>query len=119
MDASFAGLLAFAGGLTASFECSFDATERQILELVGSEGAVSCERAFTPGPDDTSYRWRHSDSRVDERHAGGGELYRLMVEQYAEVVAGRAAPVHPLSATMAIARTVDHLRSAPAASPGT
>ena len=113
VDASFAGLLAFAGGLTASFECSFDAAERQLLELVGSQGAVSVERAFTPGASDTSYRWRHADGRVEERHTGGGEMYSLMVENFAEVVAGRAEPLHPLSATLAIARTVDRLRGAP------
>lgn len=119
VDVSFSGLLAFAGGLTASFECSFDAAERQLLELVGSQAAVSAQRAFTPGPSDTSYLWRHADGRVEERHAGGGELYRLMVENFAEVVAGRAAPLHPLSATLAVARTVDRLRSAPAAGTGT
>ncbi len=113
VDVSFAGLLAFAGGLTASFECSFDAAERQLLELVGSRAALSAERAFTPGPGDTSYRWRHADGRVEQRDTAGGEMYRLMVENFAEVVAGRAEPLHPLSATLAVARTVERLRSAP------
>lgn len=112
VDASFAGLLAFAGGLSATFECSFDAVERQLLELVGSEGAVSAQRAFTPGPADTSYQWRHADGRVEQRHADGGEMYQLMVGSFAEVVAGTAEPLHPLSATLAVARTVDRLRAA-------
>ncbi len=114
VDVSFAGLLGFAGGLLASFECSFDAAERQVLELVGADAAVSCERAHTPGPEDTSYRWRHSDGRVEERQGGGGELYRLMVEQFAEVVAGREEPLHPLADTLAVARTLDRSREAAA-----
>ena len=111
VDISFAGLLSFPGGPTASFECSFDAAGRQILELVGSKGALYCEQAFTPGPDDTTYLWRDAAGRVEQRRSGGGRLYQLMVEHFAEVVAGRAEPVHPLSATLAVARTIDRLRA--------
>jgi predicted dehydrogenase len=64
VDASFSGWLDFGGGFTAAIECSFDAPERQSLELVGTEAAVLVDRAFTPGPEDVAFALRGRDGRV-------------------------------------------------------
>jgi predicted dehydrogenase len=112
VDESFAGLLTFERGLVASFSCSFDAAERQALELVGTAGSVAVERACTPGPEDKTYVWRDAADRATTRMTAGGELYRLMVEQFGAVVAGEEPPLHPLEATLAVTRTVDRLRAA-------
>ena len=112
VDTSFAGLMRFENGLLASFECSFEGAERQRLELVGSAASLSAERAFTPGGDQSCYQWSDVGGATEDRYTGGGEIYLPMVEEFASVVAGSRAARHPLSSTIAIARTVDRLRSA-------
>ena len=67
VDASFSGWLDFGDGFTAAIECSFEAPERQSLELVGTEAAVLVDRAFTPGPEDIAFTLRGRDGRC----AGG------------------------------------------------
>ena len=63
VDASFSGWLDFGGGFTAAIECSFEAPERQSLEIVGTEAAVLVDRAFTPGPEDVAFAVRGRDGR--------------------------------------------------------
>ncbi len=117
VDTSFAGLLRFECGLLATFSCSFDSAERQRVDLVGSTGSLSVERAFTPGPTDTSYIRRGASDVAEDCHVGGGEIYRLMVDEFAAVVAGVKPALHPLANTIAVARTVDRLRAAAGISP--
>lgn len=112
VDTSFAGLMRFESGLLASFECSFEGAERQRLELIGSSASLSAERAFTPGWDQSCYQWSDVRGTTEDRYTGGGEIYLPMVEEFASVVAGSIPARHPLSSTIAIARTVDRLRAA-------
>lgn len=112
VDTSFAGLMRFENGLLASFECSFEGAERQRLELIGSSASLSAERAFTPGWDQSCYQWSDAGGASEDRYTGGGEIYLPMVEEFASVAAGSISARHPLSSTIAIARTVDRLRSA-------
>src|SRR2546423_14636627 len=53
VDASCSGWLDFGSGFTAAFECSFETPERQLTEVVGTHAAITVERTFTPGPDDS------------------------------------------------------------------
>lgn len=117
VDSSFAGLLHFENGLLGSFNCSFDSAERQRLDLMGSTGSLAAERAFTPGWEETSFVLRGANDVPEDRHTGGGEMYRPMVEEFASVVAGTRPARHPLTSTIAIARTVDRLRAAAGISP--
>ncbi|PYN02918.1 MAG: gfo/Idh/MocA family oxidoreductase, partial [Candidatus Rokuibacteriota bacterium] len=71
VDASFSGWLDFGDGFTATIECSFDAPERQSLEIVGTEAAVLVDRAHTPGHEDVAFTLRHRDGRVEAMVAGG------------------------------------------------
>ena len=80
VDASFSGWLDFGEGFTAAIECSFDAPERQSLELVGTEAAVLVDRAFTPGPEDVAFTLRGRDGRSQEVVAGGADPYRAMID---------------------------------------
>ncbi len=112
VDTTFAGLMRFENGLLASFECSFQGAERQRLELVGSHASLSAERAFTPGWDQSRYQWSDAHGTAEDRYTGGGEIYLPMVEEFASIVAGSRPAHHPLSSTIAIAKTVDRLRAA-------
>src|SRR5262245_37098996 len=63
VDASVSGWLDWGDGFTAAIECSFEAPERQSLEIVGTEAAVLVDRAFTPGPADGTFTLRRRDGR--------------------------------------------------------
>ncbi|HVF32201.1 MAG TPA: Gfo/Idh/MocA family oxidoreductase [Acidimicrobiales bacterium] len=111
VDSSFSGWLDFGGGFTAAFECSFEAPERQRLELVGTDAAVTVERTFTPGFDDTLLSLLHRDGRTERREVGGGDPYRGMVDHVSAVIRGEAVPQRTASDAIDIATLVDRLKA--------
>jgi len=112
VDASLAGWLDFGDGFTAAIECSFEAPERQGLEVVGTEAAVSMERAFTPGPGDTGFTLRARDGSSRLVECGGGDPYRGMVDHMAAVVRGGSALRRPPAASVELLQLVERLRAA-------
>ena len=112
VDSSFAGWLDFGGGFTAAFECSFDTPERQQLELVGTDAAVTMERTFTPGVDDTMLSVLHRDGQRESIEVAGGDPYLGMVEHVSAVIRGEAAPLRTPADAIDVATVVDRLRLA-------
>ena len=117
VDASFSGWLDWGDGLTAAIECSFDAPERQLLEIVGTEGAVLVDRAHTPGPDDVAFSLRHRDGRVEEIVTGGADPYRAMIEHFQAVVRGETAPRRSGATSVMLLTVLERLREAAALAP--
>ena len=117
VDTSLAGWLDWGDGFTASIECSFDAPERQSLEIVGAEAAVLVERAHTPGSGDATFAIRARDGQVETVAAGGADPYQMMIEHFQSVVRGNADPVRPLSESIAVLDVLERLRDAAAVHP--
>jgi xylose dehydrogenase (NAD/NADP) len=109
VDASFSGWLDFGDGRSASFQCSFEAPERQTLEIVGTEAALSVRTAFTPSHDDVEIRLRGRDGRAETIITEGDDPYFLMVEHFASVVRGEAELERTPEASIALQRLVDRL----------
>ena len=112
VDASFSGWLDFGDGFTATIECSFDAPERQFLEIVGTEAALLVDRAHTPGPEDAAITLRHRDGRLEEIIAGAANPYRTMIEHFQSVVRGEAAPRRSCAASITLLTVLERLRAA-------
>jgi len=112
VDASFSGWLDFGDGFTATIECSFDAPERQSLEIVGTEAALLVDRAHTPGPEDAAITLRHRDGRLEEIIAGAANPYRTMIEHFQSVVRGEAAPRRSCAASITLLTVLERLRAA-------
>jgi D-xylose 1-dehydrogenase (NADP+, D-xylono-1,5-lactone-forming) len=112
VDASFSGWLDWGDGFTAAIECAFDAPERQFLEIVGTEGALLVDRAYTPGPDDVAMSFRHRDGRFEEIVAGGADPYRAMIDHFAGVVRGEREPRRSCADSIALLSVLDRLREA-------
>jgi xylose dehydrogenase (NAD/NADP) len=112
VDVSFSGWLDFGDGFTAAIECSLDAPERQLLEIVGTEAAVAIERAYTPGSADTAIMLRHRDGRVEEIVAAGADPYREMIEHFQAVVRGGAVVRRSCATSITLLAVVDRLRAA-------
>jgi xylose dehydrogenase (NAD/NADP) len=117
VDASFAGWLDWGDGFTAAIECSFEAPERQSLEIVGTEAAVRLDRAHTPGLEDRAMELRHRDGRVDAIVAEGADPYERMIEHFQAVVRGEAAPCRSTADSVALLAVLDRLRTAAGLAP--
>jgi len=114
VDASFSGWLDFGLGFTASFSASFEAPERQHLELVGTVATALVDDAFAAGASGQHGRLLDRDGGVEELAGPDDDPYRLMVDHFADVVRGRAAPRRPPSASVALLGLLDRLREAAA-----
>ena len=117
VDASFSGWLDFGDGFTAVIECSFDAPERQSLEIVGTEAALVVERAHTPGPEDVAFTLRRRDGRTEEIVAGGTDPYRAMIEHFRAVVRDGVRPLRSPGDAIAVLAVLDQLRAAAGLAP--
>ena len=112
VDASFSGWLDWGNGFTATIECSFEAPERQVLEIVGTDAALSVDRAHTPGPEDIAITLRTRDGRVEQMVLGGADPYRAMLEHFEAVVRGVVDPRRPCADSIALLTVLDRLREA-------
>src|SRR5262249_48531473 len=117
VDASFSGWLDFRDGFTAAIECSFDAPERQVLEFVGTEGAVQVDRAFTPCPDDTMFTLRWRDGRCEQIVGSGADPYQVMIEHFRAVVREGIEPHRSIADTLSVLAVLEQLRDASNSSP--
>lgn len=109
VDASFSGWLDFGEGRCGSFQCSFEAPERQVLEIVGTQAALSVDRAFTPGEDDVEIRITRQDGSTGTITSRGADPYRLMVDHFCEVVEGTAELERTAADSIGLQRIVDRL----------
>lgn len=109
VDASFSGWLDF-GETWASLDCSFEAPERQSLELIGTEGSIYAERAFTAGTADRRFELRHRNG-TDVVRSEGADPYQRMLEHFADVIQEGHRLSYPPSSSILVARIADALRS--------
>ena len=112
VDASLSAWLRFDSGFSATVECSFEAPEHQRLELVGTEASLVVERAFTPGPGDTSIELRMADGTAEVLGTGGGNAYRGMVDHVCAAIRGDTTLRRPPAASVAALEVMDDLRTA-------
>jgi D-xylose 1-dehydrogenase (NADP+, D-xylono-1,5-lactone-forming) len=112
VDVAFSGWLDWGDGFSAVIECSFDAPERQVLELVGAEASLLVDRAHTPGPADSAIVIRHRDGRTNTIAAMAADPYRAMIEHFQEVVRGDAVPRRTCDDSIACLTLLERLRDA-------
>ena len=117
VDLTCSGWLDFGDGFHATVECSFDGPERQTLEVVGRDGALSVTRhAFTPGAEDRAVALVGRDGTVTEVSVDEGgrrpawSTYRAMVEHLCSVVGGRVALNRPPEDAVAVLSILDRIR---------
>lgn len=112
VDISLAGWLDFGRGATGSIFASFQAPENQSLELVGTEAAVSLQRAFAAAPDEYQGVVRGRGGRIEAIAAPDGDPYLGMVEHFEAVVRGRTDLVRKPQRSVEVLEVMDRLRRA-------
>jgi D-xylose 1-dehydrogenase (NADP+, D-xylono-1,5-lactone-forming) len=85
VDAELTGLLRFASGALAHFDCALTLERRELCEVAGTDGWLALPSTFVPGnAEATIHEHRGDEQRV---HAFPGvDPYRIMVERFAESV---------------------------------
>jgi predicted dehydrogenase len=86
VDEQLAGILRFAGGLLAQFDCALTLERREAYQLAGTEAHLSVQSAFLPGKGPVTideHRGRGEEKRYTIE---GADEYQLMVEHFADCV---------------------------------
>ncbi len=112
VDASFSGWLGFPGGFNAAFQTSFETSERQTIEIAGTEGAIVVDHAFTPSTVDLHIWLTKRDGSDQIVVSEGNNPYLAMVEHFAAVVRGDESSRRPPAESIALLRLLDRLRAA-------
>ena len=96
---------------TATALCSFEMPERQLLEIRGTTGTITVDRAYTPSEGDDHYLIQRPDQTRDRVVTGGADPYRMMLEAFAHACRGVSRWPRSEAATMAMISQITELRS--------
>ncbi len=91
--------------------CSFEMPERQLLEVRGTTGTITVDRAYTPSEDDDHYLIQRADGSQDRVVTGGADPYRLMLEAFAQVCHGDSPWPRSEAATLGMVGQISELLS--------
>jgi D-xylose 1-dehydrogenase (NADP+, D-xylono-1,5-lactone-forming) len=111
IDLSSSAILEFGAQVSAHVQCSFAAAEHQVIEVVGTEAAITAPLAFTAWRDDTTALHIQRGAVFDLREFAPADPYRLMVEHFTECVLGKASLMFPPEDGRDTLRVLDALRA--------
>jgi xylose dehydrogenase (NAD/NADP) len=94
VDLSTHILLEFPGGHFAHCDCAFNAHFQSRLLVVGADGTLSLERAFSAKHHEVSVRIVKGDGQ-EQIPVPAANMYTLMVEHFGECIAGKETPRYP------------------------
>lgn len=117
VDEALAGVLGFASGAVAHFDCGLRSYRTHTYEVRGTRGRILVPEGFVmdPGAGTVIRHWQ--GTRYDEIDIGPADHYQLMVEDFADaLLAGRAPRFAPQDA-VANMRVIDSLLAAARAQP--
>jgi xylose dehydrogenase (NAD/NADP) len=114
VDVHIVGLLRFANGALATLEASFMSALQQTYTVAGDQGAIELPHdAFIPWEKDAVFTLRAKNEEVGKiETTPGADEYQLMVEHFADAVAGKTALDFSPQDSIGNMRTLDGLTQA-------
>jgi xylose dehydrogenase (NAD/NADP) len=106
VDMTTAALLEFPGGRFAQCDASFEAHFQSRLLVVGAEGTLHLDRAFSAKDNDVEIGLVRGDTR-EAVHVPKANMFTLMVEHFDEAVLGRTPLCCPGSDAIGNMRAID------------
>jgi predicted dehydrogenase len=106
IDVTTAALLEFPGGRFALCDSSFESDYQSRLLVVGTEGTVHLDRAFSAKGFDVAIAIARGDLREAVR-VRKTDMYRLMAEQFGDAVLGREPLRFPATDALGNMLTID------------
>ncbi len=110
VDTSTMAILRFERDILAHIQCSFTAAEHQVIEVVGSKGAVTAPLAFTAWKDDTTLLFIQRGSTLEQKVFAPADPYQAMVSHFIDCMLGQASLLYPASDGRATLHVLDQLR---------
>ena len=86
VDDELTGILHFADGARAHFDCSLTMERCEFYEVAGTEGRLRVDDAFLPGTGDVVIQEYRGREAMVEHPVAGDDEYRLMVEHFADCI---------------------------------
>ena len=117
IDVTTSAILRFANAssareTTAHIQCSFAAAEHQVIEVVGSEGAVTAPMAFTAWRETSTALLLQRGDVFERREFAPADPYQPMVEHFTNCVLGKETLRYPATDGRETMRILDMVRNA-------
>lgn len=113
VDASTSALLCFERDKTAHIQCSFVASEHQMIAVVGSACAVTAPLAFTAWRDDATFLLVQRGGLFERREFAPADPYQAMVAHFTDCVLGKKELMFAAEDGLGTLRVLDMLRNFP------
>ncbi|MEK5070958.1 Gfo/Idh/MocA family protein [Sporosarcina sp. FSL K6-1508] len=107
IDISTYGYLKLDSGLTAIFDCSFDMTERNEYEIVGTKGTIKVPLAFRPDTNDGIGSILVQGNGTIREEKVYGDIYRLEIEHFSAAILTNTDPAISGQSTINNMRVID------------
>ena len=113
VDVAMTGFVDWGHGAGSSFDVSFEAPQRKLLEVSGTTGVITLPGDHAPGPTGPSQILvQRRDGTVETLELAGANAFIGMVDQFADVVAGLAEAVFGRTESVRLARVLEALHAA-------
>lgn len=109
VDTTVAGVLSFASGVEASFDCSFQGTFRNSYTVVGSKGTIKVMSAYRPDLNELGkavIRVKKENGSAEE-YVVAGDQYKLQVEHVSDAIANNTQPIYSSEKMLNQAKVLD------------
>lgn len=110
IDLNASAILRFREDVSAHIQSSFVAAEHQVIEVVGTTGAVTAPLAFTAWCDDTTMLLIQRGAVFEQREFAPSDPYKHMVEHFATCVLRKTPLLYPAEDGRANLHVLDMLR---------
>ena len=111
IDLATSAILRFEEEAMAHIQYSFISSEHQVIEIVGTKGAVTAPLAFTAWQNDTTKLMFQYGQTFEERQFEPSDPYKLMIEHFAASVIKNTPLLYPAEDGLANMQVLDKLKS--------
>jgi predicted dehydrogenase len=95
VDLTTSGILTFEGGVTASFDCSFQQPFENRYVVVGTKGKIEVPAAFRPDVQEGKGEILITDEHGEQRkEVLNGDQYTLQIEHFSDCILNEQTPVY-------------------------
>ena len=113
VDITMTGLVDWGDGLGSSFDVSFRAPQRRLLEITGSEGILTLPGHHTPGPETASeIVIDRRDGSREVIEVDGANAFVGMIEHFELLLEGDEPPLFGETESVRLAQVLDALHAA-------
>lgn len=110
IDITTSAILGFEQDVMAHIQCSFAAAEYQVIEIVGSAGAITAPLAFTAWREDTTLLLIQRGSDIEQKVFAPADPYQEMVAHFTDCVLGHSSLLYPAADSRATLDVLDNVR---------